>query len=392
MDIFSVLRYNIDMAKQPKVSILVPICNVEKYLAECLESVTAQTLKDIEIICLNDGSTDGSLEIINEYASRDRRIIVIDKPNSGYGDSMNLGLKTAKGEYIGIVESDDWVDLEMFEDLYRLAKQNDAEVVRGNYYHYKNGQSTKFIAVDPAQVGYVVDPRQRQERHIFYEAPAIWSAIYHRDFLKKHQIEFLSTPGASYQDTGFNFKVWASARRAVFTNNAYLHYRLDNESSSVNSLGKVYNVNKEYNEIERFLRENDLLDELAGTMEVAKFGAYHWNILRLPWRLAKQFIPKMSEEFCQADADNLIDYNMFSKKTRFALESIMHRPPAFYLTIIKLRGVKQKFISIVSRIHKAIRPAYRNQRKMLLIINELTDCNQRLSERVDQLLVEMEKK
>lgn len=378
------------MAKQPKVSILVPICNVEKYLAECLESVTSQTLAEIEIICLNDGSTDSSLDIIQEYAAKDHRIIVIDKPNSGYGDSMNLGLKTAKGEYIGIVESDDWVEPEMFEDLYRLAKHNDAEVARGNYYHYKNGKNTKFIAVDPAQVGYVVDPRQHQERHIFYEAPAIWSAIYRRDFLEKNNIEFLPTPGASYQDTGFNFKVWSSARRAVFTNNAYLHYRLDNESSSVNSLGKVYNVNKEYNEIERFLRENNLLDELSGTMEVAKFGAYHWNILRLPWKLAKQFIPKMGEEFRRADEEGLIDYGMFGKKTRFALEAIMHRPPAFYLTIVKLRSAKQKTVSFFSKIHKALRPAYRNQQQMLLTINELTDQNQQLSERVSQLLAEME--
>ena len=105
--------------KNPKVSILVPICNVERYLRECLNSLVNQTLREIEIICINDGSTDSSLSIIREYERRDERIVVIDKPNSGYGDSMNKGIELARGEYIGIVESDDFASLNMFETLYK---------------------------------------------------------------------------------------------------------------------------------------------------------------------------------------------------------------------------------------------------------------------------------
>jgi glycosyltransferase involved in cell wall biosynthesis len=105
----------------PKVSIIVPIYNVEKYLRECLDSIVKQTLKDIEIVCVNDGSTDSSLDIIKEYAEKDERVKYIDKPNSGYGISMNQGLDKAQGEYIGIVESDDFIKPEMFEELYNLA-------------------------------------------------------------------------------------------------------------------------------------------------------------------------------------------------------------------------------------------------------------------------------
>lgn len=93
--------------KKIKVSILVPCCNVEKYLHQCLDSIVGQTLKDMEIIVINDGSTDGTLDIINEYAARDKRIRVLDKENEGYGKSMNRGLDMARGEYVGIVESDD---------------------------------------------------------------------------------------------------------------------------------------------------------------------------------------------------------------------------------------------------------------------------------------------
>lgn len=105
----------------PKVSIIIPVYNVEKYLRECLDSVIQQTLQDIEIICVNDGSTDNSLQILKEYAQNDSRIKIIDKPNSGYGQTMNVGMQNATGEYIGIVEPDDYVELDMFETLYNTA-------------------------------------------------------------------------------------------------------------------------------------------------------------------------------------------------------------------------------------------------------------------------------
>ena len=91
-----------------KVSIVIPVYNVEHYLVECLDSAMNQTLHDIEIICVNDGSKDSSLEILLEYAKRDSRIKIIDKENAGYGHTMNLGIDMARGEYIGIIESDDY--------------------------------------------------------------------------------------------------------------------------------------------------------------------------------------------------------------------------------------------------------------------------------------------
>lgn len=99
------------------VSILVPVCNVKKYLRECLDSLERQTLENIQIICIDDGSTDSSPEILKEFQARDSRFEIISKKNSGYGDSMNQGLAQAHGEYIGIVESDDFVNFDMFEKL-----------------------------------------------------------------------------------------------------------------------------------------------------------------------------------------------------------------------------------------------------------------------------------
>ena len=111
----------------PLVSVLVPICNVERYLRKCLKFLVRQTLEDIEIICIDDGSTDASPQIIAEYAENDARIKVITKPNSGYGDSMNKGLELAQGEYIAIVESDDFIDEDGLERMVTLAQDNDVE-------------------------------------------------------------------------------------------------------------------------------------------------------------------------------------------------------------------------------------------------------------------------
>ena len=121
---------------QPKVSVIIPIFNVERYLSQCLDSVVNQTLKEIEIICVNDGSTDKSLDIIKEYASKDSRIVIIDKKNSGYGHSMNCGMDIAKGEYIGIIESDDYAELQMFEKLYNLANKKNLDVVKSGFFYY----------------------------------------------------------------------------------------------------------------------------------------------------------------------------------------------------------------------------------------------------------------
>ena len=236
-----------------KISVLIPIYNVEKYLRQCLDSVVNQTLKDIEIICINDGSTDSSLKIINEYASQDSRIKVIDKKNTGYGHSMNCGLKAAQGEYIGIVESDDFADLKMFDTLYNTAKKFNAEVVKSNYWEQVSDYS-RFIEVGK------LTPYEEifipiNNNSIFQAPTSIWSAIYSRSFLLKNDIYFNETPGASYQDVSFVFKVLACTERLFFIKEAFLHYRKDNPNSSVKSKEKVYCIFDEFNEIERFLKE-----------------------------------------------------------------------------------------------------------------------------------------
>ena len=230
-----------------KLSILVPIYNVEQYLPDCLDSLCAQTLKNIEIICINDGSTDASGAILDEYAKNNSNIVVINKKNSGYGDSMNRGLEAATGEYIGIVESDDYIDANGFEKLYELAKKTDADIVKANYYYHSDDKDEIHEVVKNQKLNKAITISD--DYSILIEEPGIWSAIYRRDFLNDNKIRFRTTPGASYQDTGFFFKTACAAKKIVYTKNAYLHYRTDNANSSVKSLEKVNYVVEEYADI-----------------------------------------------------------------------------------------------------------------------------------------------
>ena len=124
------------MTDNPKVSVLMPSLNVARYIRQCLDSVIAQTLRNIEIICIDAGSTDGTLEILQEYEAKDARVKIIRSEKKSYGYQMNLGLDAARGDYVGIVETDDWADPEMFEQLCQAADGNKAEVVFSNYYNY----------------------------------------------------------------------------------------------------------------------------------------------------------------------------------------------------------------------------------------------------------------
>ena len=115
--------------KTPLVSVLIPVYNVEKYLSRCLDSLINQTLTDIEIICVNDGSTDDSLKILRQYQEKDNRIVIVDKKNGGLPSARNAGLDRARGQYVGFVDSDDYVEPSMFETLYKTAKKKNSEVV-----------------------------------------------------------------------------------------------------------------------------------------------------------------------------------------------------------------------------------------------------------------------
>ena len=207
-----------------KVSIVIPVCNVEPFLRECLDSAINQTLRDIEIICVNDGSTDGCLAILKEYAEQDERVKVIDKDNAGYGHTMNIGMDMARGKYIGIIESDDYVKLEMYEELYEIAERENVDFIKGDFYRfYGSGEKLQCeynkIAKEDKNYNVVIKPSEVQE--CFKFIMNTWSGIYSTEFIRKNVIRHNETPGASFQDNGFWFLAKIAAERTWYTDKAY---------------------------------------------------------------------------------------------------------------------------------------------------------------------------
>lgn len=224
----------------PKVSIIMPSLNVSSYIRECMDSVVGQTLQDIEIVCVDAVSTDGTWDILEEYAQKDSRIRLIRSEKRSYGYQMNLGLKVATGEYIGIVETDDFILPQMYQELYLYARENNADFVKSDFdiftsfsdgerlflrYSLKNNgirYNTRFTAMDYIGNMQTVD--------VF-----IWNGIYKREFLQKNHITFQETPGAAFQDCGFRYQVALCVERGFFVDSSYYRYRRDNTSSSTYS-------------------------------------------------------------------------------------------------------------------------------------------------------------
>jgi len=238
------IKKNEEMMKvkgeKPIISIIIPCYNMEEYIAQCIHSVIKQSLKDIEIICINDGSKDRTLEILREFEAADPRVKVLDLTNGGYGRAVNNGIAAAKGEYIGIVESDDFISKSMYETLYSLSFEGTVDIVKGNFWDYyelpgnkqelvTNNERSKMPAVNGS-----FTIRERPE--ILSGHPCVWSAIYRRDFLQENKIQFIEAKGGGWVDNPFFFETLCKAKKVMWTNEPLYYYRKTNPNSSSNKV------------------------------------------------------------------------------------------------------------------------------------------------------------
>lgn len=212
----------------PKVSVIIPVYNTEKYLRKCLDSVCNQTLSDIEIICVNDCSTDNSFEIIKEYALKDDRIKLIDfKENKGAAVARNSGINEAKGEYIGFVDSDDFIDLDFYEKLYNKAHETNADCAKGELWEINDKSKEPFCP-------YVYDLNKLIVKNQAYFYFTYTSAIYNRIFLNKYNIKFPA--GLCHlEDPCFTIKAALYYSKIVIVDNVKYYYVLEKENRNKKS-------------------------------------------------------------------------------------------------------------------------------------------------------------
>lgn len=314
--------------KAPRVSVLVPVYNTERFLPRCLESLTGQTLRDIEIIAINDGSTDSSPDILEKFASRDPRIKVIDKENSGFGASLNIGLSQARGEYIGFCDSDDFASPDMFERYYSYAKRHRLDLVRSNYLEHRDGADKMAFPFEGFEYHTVFDPADNP--WVLTVMPALWSSIIRRSMLDDEWIRFNETPGASYQDTGFSLKCWIASRRAALLPEGYLHYRLDNEDSSVRSSGKVFAVCGEYASVFEFLGDRpERAGSFSAILTVAKYNTYIWNYNRITDDCKLPFAKQASREYREHQEKGILERSLFDSHRLEMIDQLIDDPARF---------------------------------------------------------------
>lgn len=221
-----------------KISVIIPVYNVENYLKKCLDSVCNQTLTDIEIICINDGSTDNSLKILNEYEIKDERIKVISKENGGQATARNLGIKEAQGEYVSFVDSDDFIEPTMLEKLYTKSKNNDLDIVMCKIATYDN----QTHEIKDNVWYYMLGVFRDFEKDIFTHkdtkeftcniAVTPYNKIYKTSLLKDNNILF--PEGLIFEDEKFFFDVYLRAQKVSIIDEFLYYYRVNRKGSTVN--------------------------------------------------------------------------------------------------------------------------------------------------------------
>ena len=304
---------------EPKVSIIVPVYNTEKYLNKCIESIRNQTLKEIEIILIDDGSSDKSTEILDKYSAIDSRIIVIHQENLGQGAARDRGIEIAKGEYIGFVDSDDWVDLDMYEKLYSIGKDNRAEMVVCNRRVYKsNNEISTVIDVGNSNIKNVKENTiDYLINNLFYPySVSCCNKIYLRDVIDGMGLRFKSVKDVGSEDLLFNICYILKTNISISINSTY-HNQLAREGSTTRryTIGAMERTGKLINSLyaltlDEVLKDKKEVQKLLAPLVLLFFQQWNYNLIKTYGGNLKEDLTKEHKE---------INKNKFMKKAERTL-------------------------------------------------------------------------
>ena len=263
------------------ISVIVPIFNAAPYLEQCLDSILCQNQPGMEVICLNDGSTDDSLSIMQAYANANGKVRVIDKPNEGYGATCNRGIAEARGHWISIIEPDDWIRPGMYSAMLAYAGRfnEEPDIVKTPYLRVIDPDTPQQTIINCSYRGRV--PRNRLFRiqegiHLIQHHPSIWSALYRKDFLDANDIRFKPIPGAGWADNPFLMETMLKAERIAYLDKPFYCYREETEEKS-----RAVAVNSTMLPFDRWHDMMDIIEELGVTDEVILRAHYRRGFIYL---------------------------------------------------------------------------------------------------------------
>lgn len=317
-----------------KVSLVITVHNSEQYLEECLKSACEQSLKEIEIICVDGGSVDSSPQIIEKYQKEDSRIVVINDKNTSYGHKVNVGFEAARGEYVAVLESDDKIMPQMLETLYEATRQQKVDYVDCDHNNFFTVKGHEFYFEIPKYQDKSLYEKVIKNQECLHKMPYItnfWTGIYRKAFLEEQNIKFHESPGASYQDISFRFLTEALAETSYHTSEKLHYYRVDNEGSSVKDMSKIAVVMKELEFLKKELQKRDITNaDIWNSYYQWKYIEYEWNLLRLTESARSQFYQLYKEELMN-------DKDMIARNAEHYFEKVLKTPDS-YMEEIQIRG------------------------------------------------------
>ena len=320
-----------------KLSIVVPVFNTGQYLEKCLGSILNQTEVTLEVIVINDGSTDNSLDIIQRAMKQDKRVVLINnnKPSGNPGTPRNQGIAIAKGKYLGFVDSDDWIDHDYFSRLLAVMEKNDLDIAfAAGYTNHLNGES-KAVEYDARHFSV-----PESELHGYHESFMIWDKVYRTSLIKSHSIKLGETKAAV--DVPFIFKAYFLLKNAGFADTKGYHYRRESDSSVTVNFRKSSNCDFEiqaYKDVENWCRDNSVPVQYQNLVKFRKVRSYIYTLSVISPDEFRAFFAKIKPELKTIDSDLI-----------FRLSQQLKRPPIF-----------EKFKAITTGDADAYLKAYRDE-------------------------------
>ncbi len=284
------------------LSIVVPVYNVENYLERCIDSLLNQTLKSIEILLINDGSTDSSLKICEAYARSYQNIKVFSKENTGLGSTRNYGLLLSKGKYIAFVDSDDYVNKYMYEDMYKLIEKNNCDICECGYKKVYDEKQSPIN--DNTYISKIYENKYDivKEYLLFHIEPYAWNKMYRKDFLIENDIRFQEY--TLYEDVVTTLKALSLCKKIIITDKKYYYYyqRPDSIMHKIKQKNKKDYINQ-ITQFYQYLYSNYNLDIIQFPIRVSKFRLTY-NLLNILKELDEEDI--LREKFAKFQKDVVI--------------------------------------------------------------------------------------
>ena len=242
----------------PKVSVIVPFYNVEGYIEKCLDTLVNQTLEDIEIILVNDGSKDNSILIAKKFLENyPKKIVYLEKENGGLSDARNFGIPYAKGEYIAFLDSDDYVEKNMYEEMYALAKKENSDMVQCNFYW-------EYIDKNKKKIGDVQKYSNKKELITKGRVEA-WNKLIKREILENEEIRF--PKGLRYEDVEFTYKLAPYLEKVSFIDKPFIHYIQRQNSISNSQNEKTAEIFDILDNVIKYYKEKNIYEEYKNELE-----------------------------------------------------------------------------------------------------------------------------